>query len=97
MEQVWKKEKESDYSSEKFFAQKKQHQQANDVSTKTCFKCSQVGHAPSKCLQNPKAIYIEKKEKSEDLKLKTPKFAPNNSKFYFKRNVSKGQTWLIKK
>ncbi|MFS7962563.1 putative transcription factor interactor and regulator CCHC(Zn) family [Helianthus anomalus] len=108
------KEKESHFSrqtNEELFAKKKQ-QQAKDVSNKMCFKCNQVGHIGRKCPQNSKPVYVKKKEKSEDLNLKTPMFAPkqvwkqtnesskgnihNDSKFYVK-NVSKGQTWVIRK
>ncbi|MFS7953267.1 putative transcription factor interactor and regulator CCHC(Zn) family [Helianthus anomalus] len=89
MEQVWKKEKESHYSrqiNEKFFAQKKQHQQANDVSTKTCFECNQVRHAASKCLQNPKAIYVEKERKIRRFETENTQFCTKQFKVLFQKD-----------
>ncbi|MFS7962171.1 putative transcription factor interactor and regulator CCHC(Zn) family [Helianthus anomalus] len=48
-------------ANEEFFAQKKQHQQAKDVSNKTCFKYNQVGHISRKCPQNSKPVNVEQK------------------------------------
>ncbi|MFS7962260.1 putative transcription factor interactor and regulator CCHC(Zn) family [Helianthus anomalus] len=106
------KEKEIQFSrqtNEEFYARKKQQQQAKDVSKNTCFKCKQVGHIGHKCPKNLKLVYVEKKKSG--VGTKAPKFEPkhiwkqkdelskrsiqNDSRFYIK-NVSNGQTWVVK-
>ncbi|MFS7954556.1 putative transcription factor interactor and regulator CCHC(Zn) family [Helianthus anomalus] len=62
-------------TNEEFYAQKKQQQQAKDVSKKTCFKCQYIGHVGRKCPQNLKSVDVEKKkQKSEAVKQKSHKF-----------------------
>ncbi|MFS7929849.1 putative transcription factor interactor and regulator CCHC(Zn) family [Helianthus anomalus] len=58
-------------TNEEFYAQKKQQQQAKDVSKKTCFKCQQIGHVGRKC-PNLKPVNVEKK-KVDVVRQKSPK------------------------
>ncbi|MFS8035175.1 putative transcription factor interactor and regulator CCHC(Zn) family [Helianthus anomalus] len=55
-------------SNEEFYAQKKQQQQAKDVSKRTCFKCNKIGLVGRKC-PNSKLVDVGK-QKSEDVKKK---------------------------
>ncbi|MFS8024476.1 hypothetical protein Hanom_Chr16g01463711 [Helianthus anomalus] len=74
----FEEEKEIRFSrqtNEEFYAQKKKHQQAKDVSKKIYFKREQVGHVCRKCPQNLKPVYVEqKKQQSEAVKQKLSKF-----------------------
>ncbi|MFS7936694.1 putative transcription factor interactor and regulator CCHC(Zn) family [Helianthus anomalus] len=62
----------SRHTNEEFHAQKKQQQQAKDVSKKTCFKCDQIGHVGRKC-PDLKPVDVEKK-KVEVVNQKSTKF-----------------------